>query len=222
MEKKQKFKIKFTDALLWSVLALSLVHFTFLLLGLFGVIVPACLERASFNYIVAFVLVGLCLCLYILLMFIEHKKNIVMPVWFKIVFYIAFYVFTNVYYYFGLFGSLAGLIIFYICLAFVINIIALSIFFNTQKTETNILKSTTTFTTLTTFTYAVSGCAMLETIISALKILLFKNSAFTSVSMFIIDMCIFILVSVIMAIIFSVSLSKKKTIINNCLIKYYK
>ena len=220
MEKKER--IKLSSVLLWAVLGLSLVHFTFLLLGLFGVVTPACLERSSFNYILAFALVAICLALYILLMVIEKKKKMVMPEWFKNVFYIAFYVFTNVYYYFGLYGTLAGLIVFYVCLAFVLNIIALSIFFNTQKTDTNVLRTTNTFTALTTFTYAVAGGALIEVVISAFKLIFFKNSVFASLSMVIIDMCIIILVSLIMSIIYGASLSKKKTVINGCLIKYYK
>ena len=55
MEKKSS--IKLSSVLLWFVLGLSLVHFTFLLLGLFGIITPDCLERDSFNYIISFGLV---------------------------------------------------------------------------------------------------------------------------------------------------------------------
>ena len=220
--KNTQQKIKLSSVLLWAVLALSLVHFTFLLLGLFGIIVPACLEREGFNYILSFVLVAICLVLYVVLMVIEHKKKMVMPEWFKNVFYVGFYVFTNVYYYFGLYGTLAGLLIFYVCLAFVLNIISLSIFFNTQKTDSNVLRTTNTFTSLTTFTYAVTGGALIETIISAFKLIFAKNSVFSTLSMFIIDMCVIVLVSIIMAIIYGSSLSKKKTVINGCLIKFYK
>lgn len=220
--KNMQNKIKLSSVLLWAVLALSLVHFSFLLLGLFGIIVPACLERSSFNYIVSFVLVAVCLILYIVLMVVEKKKKMIMPEWFKDVFYIGFYVFTNVYYYFGLFSTLAGLLVFYVCLAFVLNIIALSIFFNTQKNDSNVLRTTNTFTALTTFTYAVTGGALIETVVSAFKLILAKDSMFSTLSMVIIDMCVIVLVSIIMAIIYGSSLSKKKTIINGCLIKYYK
>lgn len=222
MEKTQKQSVKFSSILLWIVLVLSVAQIAILMLGLFGVMTPSFLDRAGFNYIVGFVLVALCLALYITLMVIEKKKNLIIPEWFKIVFYIGFYVFTNVYYYFGLYVTLAGLIVFYVYLAFVLNILALSVFFNTQKSENNVLKTTTTFTALTTFTYAVSAGAMIETIISAFKIMFAKNSTFSSLSMFIIDICIIILVSIIMAIVYGTSLSKKKVVINKCLIKYYK
>lgn len=215
-------KIKFSDVLLWIVLALSLVHLTFLLLGLFGVLTPSWLTREYFNYIVAFVLVALCLLLYIFFMLIEKTKRLVIPEWFKDVFYIGFYVFTNVYYYFGLFGTIAGMIVFYLFLAFVLNIIALAVFFNTQKGETNVLRTTPTFTTLTTFTYALTAGAIIEVIVSAFKMVFFSKTTFATLQMFIIDMCVMIIVGIIMAIGFGLSLSKSKRLINSCLIKFYK
>ena len=137
-------------------------------------------------------------------------------------FYIGFYVFTNVYYYFGLFGSIAGLIVFFIFMAFVINIIALAVFFNTQKSDNNVLKSTVTFTTLTTFAYAITACTILEVIVAALKTIVFSLTIFATLQFFIIEMCVMILVSILMAIAFGFSLSRSKRLINNCLIKYYK
>ena len=137
-------------------------------------------------------------------------------------FYVGFYVFTNVYYYFGLYGSIAGLIVFYLYLAFVINIIALAVFFNTQKNDSNVVKQSTTFITITVFTYSVAAGALLEVIISAVKMLFFSDTMFAALSMFVIDMCVIILVSIIMAIAYSLSLGRSKTLINKCLIKYYK
>lgn len=220
MEKKQS-KIAFSEILLWIVLALSIVHLVFLMLGLFGVLTPSYLERPYFSYIVAFVLVALCLMMYICLMIIEKRGRMIMPEWFKVVFYVGFYIFTNVYYYFGLFGSVAGLIIFYMFLAFVINIIALAVFFNTQKSENNVLKGGVTFTTVTVFCYSVAAGALLETVISAFKMVLFSQTMFATLSMFIIDMCVIVLVSIVMAIAFGLSLSKTKALINKCLIKMY-
>ncbi len=222
MEKKKHLQFSFTNFLLWTVFALSFVHLLFLLLGLFNVLTPEWLTRSSFNYVVAFVLVGLCMVFYICLMIIEKRGKLIIPTWFKAVLYIGFYVFTNIYYYFGLYGQLAGLIVFYLYLGLVLNIIALALFFNTQKTENNVLKATTTFTVVTTFCYAVAGGALIETIVSALKLLIANDSIFASLSMFIIDMCLMVLVSILFAIAFSLSLSKSKTLINNCLIKHYK
>ena len=218
----KKNTLKLSTILLYTVLLFSVVHLTFLMLSVFNVVPMHFLETINFNYVIAFVLVGICLLLYIALMLIEKTKKLVIPEWFKDVFYIGFFVFTNIYYLFGLYSTLAGLIVFYVFLAFVLNIISLSIFFNIQKSETNVLKTTTTYTVFTTFAYAVAFFAMVETIISAFKIIFTSSSAFTTLSMLIIDMCIGVLVSLLIAIAFAISLSKKKRLINKCLIKYYK
>ncbi len=218
--KKVKNRIKFSDILLYTVLALSVVHIIVLMLALFNVFTADFLKENNFNYIVAFVLVAICLALYICFLAIEHKNKLVFPEWFKIVFFIGFFVFTNVYYFFGLFSHLASLIIFNLALAFVINIIALSVFYNTQKTN-NVLKATPTFTALSTFCYSVSFGAILETIICAFKLIVAKNSVFSTMSMVIIDMCILLFVSAVMALVYGISLSKQKVAINSCLIKYY-
>ncbi len=217
----EKNKSKISTILLYIVLALSVVHLTFLILSLLDVLPIAFLETINFNYILAFALVVICLLLYIGFMFVEKSKKLTIPEWFKITFYVGFYLFTNIYYFFGLYSTIAGLIIFYIYLAFVLNIIALSVFFNTQKSETNVLKTTTTYTVITTFAYSVAFFALSETIISALKLLFFRTSTFATLSMFVIDMCTGLLVSIVMALIFALSLTKRKVVINKCLIKYY-
>lgn len=218
---KKTNNIKLSTILLYSALVFSVTHLTFLLLSLFNVVPMKFLDDIKFNYVIALVLVGICLLLYIAFMFIEKSKKLVIPEWFKDVFFVGFFVFTNIYYLFGLYSNIISLVIFYIYLTSVINIISLSIFFNIQKSETNILKTTTTYTVFTTFTYSVALFAMLETVISAFKIVFVKTSTFATLSMVIIDMCIGILVSLLFAISFAISLTKRKKLINGCLIKYY-
>lgn len=218
----RKVNFKLSTTLLWSVLLFSLVHLTFLLLSLFNVVPMPFLEGIKFNYVVAFVLVGICLLLYIAFMLIEKSQKLNIPEWFKDVFYVGFFVFTNIYYLLGLYSNIISLVIFYVYLAFVLNIISLSIFFNIQKSETNVLKTTVTYTTFTVFTYSVAFFAMIETIISALKLIIFKTSIFSAISYIVIDMCIGVLVSLIFAIAFAISMIKRKKLINGCLIKYYK
>jgi len=220
MAKKQTKQIKFSTILLYFVLVLSIAHLTILTLSLFNILKINVLGK-HFNYLLAFILVAICLLLYIALMFIEKSKKLVIPEWFKVLFYISFYVFTNIYYFFGLYSTLAGLIVFYIILAFILNIIALSIFFNIQKSETNVLKTTTTYTTFTTFCFAIAFGGIIETLISAYKIIFAKTSIYSSLTILVADMCIIILVSALMAIAFALSLSKSKKLINKCLIKYY-
>lgn len=217
----KKNNIKLSTIILYSVLLFSVVHLVFLMLSLFNVLPMPHLDNIKFNYVVAFVLLGLCLLLYILFMFIEKSKKLNIPEWFKDVFYIGFFVFTNIYYLFGLYSTIAGLVVFYVYLAFVLNIISLSIFFNVQKSDTNVLKTTTTYTTFTVFAYAVAMFAMLETIISAFKLILGASAELSTLSMVILNMCIGVLVSLIFAIMFALSLTKSKKFINKCLIRYY-
>lgn len=222
MVRKSTKKILFSSVLMYLALILSLAHVTFLLLSLFGVLDVSYLKREFFNYIVAFVLLIVCLALYLTVLILEKKSKLFIPEWFKIILYICIYVFTNIYYYFGLYSSIAGLIIFYICFAFVVNIISLALFYNTQKNESNTLKSSPTFTTITVFSYSVAIGTIFEVLASAVKMIFFSTTIFASLSMFIIDMCVIVLVSILMAIAFAMSLNKTKSLINKCLIKYYK
>ena len=217
----KKINIKLSTILLYTVLAFSVIHSLFLILSLFSVVPMPFLEKINFNYVTAFVLVGVSLLLYVGFMFIEKSKKLVIPEWFKDVFYVGFFIFTNIYYLFGLYSNIASLIVFYIYLALVLNIISLSIFFNIQKSETNVLKTTTTYTVFTTFTYSVALFAMIETVISAFKIIFFNKSVFTSLNSLVINMCTGVLVSLIFALAFALSLTKKKKFIKKCLIKYY-
>ena len=218
----KKTNIKLSTILLYTVLAFSVIHSLFLLLSLFSVVPMHFLEKINFNYVTAFVLVGICLLLYIGLMFVEKSKKLVIPEWFKDVFYVGFFVFTNIYYLFGLYSNIISLIVFYVYLAFVLNLISLSIFFNIQKSETNVLKTTTTYTVFTTFAYSVALFAMIETIISAFKLIFASASVFTTLATLVVNMCTGVLVSLIIAVMFAISLTKRKKLINKCLIKYYK
>ena len=219
--KKEIKTNKLMTVLLYGLLALCVVHCAFLLLGLFDVLTPACLEREHFNYVVAFVLLVVLIGLYVLFMFVENKKNLVTPTWFKIFLYVGLYVFINVYYYLGLYEHIAGIIVAYVFLAVVLNIFALAIFFNTQKSESGMIKSSNTYTCFNVFAIATCFATIFEVFASTLKILLIKESTFASLSMFVLDICIVILVSLLFAVMFSISLAKSKRLINGCLIKVY-
>lgn len=214
-------KNKFISILIYSLLALSLVHCTFLLLGLFDVLTPDCLSRETFNYILAFILCAVLIGLYVLFAFIENKKNLVVPTWFKIVLFVGLYVFTNVYYYFGLYTHLAGIIVAYVFLAVVLNIFALATFFNSQKTEAGYLKASNTYTCFTVFATTLCFATIFEIFVSTLKIIFIKTSTFASLSMMVLDLCVVVLVSLVFAVLFSISLAKSKKFINGCLIKVY-
>lgn len=214
-------KNKFVSILIYSLLALSLVHCTFLLLGLFDVLTPDCLLRESFNYIVAFVLCIVLIGLYVLFAFVENKKNLSVPTWFKVVLFVGLYVFTNVYYYLGLYTHLAGIIVAYVFLAVVLNIFALAIFFNSQKTESGSLRASNTYTCFSVFATTLCLATIFEIFVSTLKIILIKTSTFASLSMMVLDLCVVVLTSLVFAVMFSISLAKSKKFINACLIKVY-
>lgn len=218
---KNTKKINFINIFTYCLLALCAVHFVFLMLGLFDVVNPKCLSRDHFNYIVAFVLLAVLIGLYILFLFVETKKNLVIPTWFKIVLYVGLYVFINVYYYLGLYEHVAGIICAYVFLGVVLNIFALAIFFNTQKSENGYLKPTATYTCFSVFAIATCLGTICEIVVSTLKIMLIKTSTLASLSMAVVDLCTLILVSLVFALMFAVSLTHRKNLINGCLIKTY-
>lgn len=219
---KIKKQIKFSNILLWCVLAFSLVHFTFLMFGLFNVLRPNCLEREQFNYIFSFVLVAICLLIYILFLFIANKKKFVFPEWFLCLIYIGFFMFTNTYYYLGWYESVIGIAFAYAFLAIVFVVISLSIFYNTQKDKNGYLKTTPNYACLTILTYSITFGTIAELIISAFKLIFIPNTVFASLSLFVLDISIIILISAIFTIFFYISLNKEKKFINGCLIKIYK
>lgn len=200
-------------------LGLSVALFVFLLLGLFGVIVPSWIEEASFNYLFAFFLILLNLLLNILFMVIEKKNLLDFPEWLRVVFFVGFFVFTGLYYYFGLYTIIYTEIIAYVYLAFVLSILSLSIFFNLQKSDKNVVKTSNTYVATSTFAYSTAMFLIIETIVSAFKIVIHHNSVTNGLLVFLMNSCVVILVSLILSIVFYESLKKSKKFINACLIK---
>lgn len=219
---KNTKKVSLSAITLYCLFGLSAVHFVFLMLGLFNVLTPNCLNREGFNYIVSFVLIALTLAFYVIFLVIESKKNLVVPVWFKMVLYIGLYIFTNVYYYLGWYESIAGIVVAYVFLAFIINIFSLAIFYNSQKAESGMLKVSTTYTGFSVFMISLGFAVIFETIVSTFKIGLIRGSEFATLSMTVIDLCTYMLVSLVMCILFTLSHAKSKRLINGCLIKVYK
>ena len=199
------------------VLAFSSINIALLTLNLFGVTELAFFE--GFNYLIAYILVIVCLLLYIFGFFITKIKNLELPKWFRIMFYIAFYLFTNVYYCLGLFGNMVALVFFFAYIAFLVNIISLSVFYNVNKDEKNRLKSTNTYLVTSVFFYSVAINALVQFVIDAVKVFAFPNYIFTTLMAFVVEMSAMLLVTIVMTVIFASSLSKTKSLINGCLIK---
>lgn len=200
-----------------SVLTFTLVHILILTLNLFGVINLKL--HIEFNYLVAYALVIVCLALYIFGFFVSKFKNLSIPSWFRILFYVAFFLFTNTYYIAGLYHSIVAKVFLFAYIAFLINIISLSAFFNIQKDEKNRLKSTATFLITSVFMYSVATCALFQFVISIVKALAFPSYEFSTLLVFVVEMSAMLLVTIITTIVMSMSLKRSKALINACLIK---
>ena len=135
----------------------------------------------------------------------------------KSVLYFGFFIFTNIYYSFGLFENFWTLILFYLYLGFVLNILSLSVFYNLQKTESGIIKTNNGFVAFFTFSASVAGATIIEIVVTSIKIL--TKTTITNATSFIANLSAVVLISLTMATIFYISLTKTKKIINSCLIK---
>lgn len=200
-----------------SVLVFSVVHILILTLNLFGVTELS--FHKGFNYLIAYILVIACLMLYVFGFFITKIKSLEIPTWFRMMFYIAFYLFTNVYYSLGLYGNIYFLIVFFAYIAFLVNIASLSVFYNTQKDEKNRLKSTNRFLLTSVFFYAVATNAIIQFLINTFKAFIVPNYEFSTLVAFVVEMSTMLLVTIVMTCIFYFSLQKTKALINGCLIK---
>lgn len=200
------------------VLVFTAVHLLVLSLNLFGV--TALTFAKGFNYVVAYILVVACLALYILAFFVVRLKNWLFPVWLRIVFYVAFFLFTNTYYILGLYQTILGLIIFYAYLSFIVNILCVTVFYNVQKDENNKLKTSKNYITTSVFLYSVAINSIILLLISIFKAFVFAAYVYSTLSAMVVELSVMTLVCVIMAVIFYLSLSKNKTFINGCLIKH--
>lgn len=201
-----------------AVLVATAIHILILTLNLFGVTnfgVPK-----NFNYIFAYVLTVICLGLYIFGFAISKFKRMVFPAWLRIFFYIAFFLFTNVYYFMGLFTKAGTIILFYAYIGFLISILSVSIFYNTQKDEKNRLKSTNKFISLSVFCYSVAFSTIVQFIISLVKVIFFGNAATSVLSVYVISIASMLTIISALSIAFYVSLRKSKKFINACLVKY--
>lgn len=211
---------KLSTILLYTALVLSGLWIVMLSLGLFNVLDYSKVVGENFNYIWAYVIVIVGLLLYIGFMFIEKWRNLIIPNWFKNLFYVAFFVFTNIYYFFGLFNHIASLIVFDIYLASLLNILAVSLFYNTQKDAKNMVKTTDKFLVFSTFAYSLTGSLIYFVIVSLIKVIAQTNGIFASLALFVTEASVMIVVSLVFALIFAMSMKKQRKVVNACLIKY--
>lgn len=217
---KQSFKEDLLcNITLICTLSFTCIHLLLLTLNLFGI--TRFELDYSFNYMIAYILVIACLALYIFGFFIIKLSNLYIPTWFRTMFYIAFYLFTNIYYTFNWFNNLLGLIFFFAYLSFLMCIISLSIYFNTQKDDKNKLKIAPKSLISSVFFYSVAGNAMLQFLINFIKVLCFADYKFSTIHTYIIEFGTSLTICIAVAIAFALSLTRTKKFINACLIKFY-
>ena len=142
-----------------------------------------------------------------------------MPAWFRMLFYIAFFLFTNVYYIVNWFNTLLGLIFFYAYISFLACIISLSIYFNSQKDDKNKLRIAPKSLITSVFFYAIAGNALVQFVVNLVKVIAFKNYEFSTLSVYLIEFGVMIGITVVVTIAFALSLARTKRFINACLIK---
>ncbi len=200
-------------ALFFTAVHLLLISFN--LFGISNFSVPE-----NFSYVMAYILSLCCLALYIFGFSISKFKKIMFPAWLRIVFYVAFFLFTNTYYVTGLYNTWVGLIIFYAYVAFLINILSVSIFYNIQKDEKNRLKASNKFITFSVLCYSIAFSTIVQFAISAVKVLFFETALSTTLLHSVVAIASMLVVNIVLFIAFNLSLKNTKKFINACLVKY--
>ena len=222
MNKKDK-KIEKNTALivkntfLICALALSALYFGFLMLGLFNVVNISGVVGKNFNYLLAFAAIVACLGIYTISLFIENHNALEVPTWISCTFYVCFFVFTNVYYFFGLYDILVTNLIFYIALSVLISILSLSIYYNCLKNDDGTLKNKINFTAFILFCISTALSVCFSLIVMFIKFMINTNVNLTvhtlsSFGIMLLSACLF-------AIIFHTSIKTDKKFANACLIK---
>ena len=193
------------------------VHLLLVSFNLFGI--TSFSVPKNFSYVTAYVLSLCCLALYIFGFSISKFKSIMFPSWLRIMFYIAFFLFTNTYYLAGLYLNKIGIVIFYAYIAFLINILSVSIFYNVQKDEKNRLKASNKFITFSVLCYSLAFSTIVQFAISAVKVIFFKAGITSTLVYFVISMSSMLVVNIALYIAFLLSLKNTKKFINSCLVK---
>lgn len=211
---------KTTKIFIYSALAISAIWAVLLAFGAFGALPISSIAGSHFNYVGALVVVIVSILCYVAFLFVERIRNLTIPEWFKILFYIAFMVFTNVYYLFSLYHTIAGIVLFDIYLAVLFNILSVSLFYNTQKDSKNVVKTTDKFLVFSCFCYATMMTLIYQLISVLVKVIVSSTEIVASLAMIVSEMSIMLFVCFVFALLFTLSLKRTRKFINGCLIKH--
>ena len=202
------------------VLLFTAIHLVIVTLGFFTKINIEIYD--DFNFVIAYVLIVLCLALYILSFFTYKLTNVYMPSWFRILFYVAFFLFTNVYYICGWYLSIVGLLFFYAYSAFLISSICLSVYFNVEKDNKNKLKTVPKHLIVNVYFYSVAVGSIFQLLVNLVKVVFFPHYEFSTLPTYLYEFGTMFTVTTIMILLFALSLYSSKKFINACLVKVNK
>ena len=208
--------MKTRNGFLIASLALSALYFIFLLLCLFNVFDVSGVINPNFNYFLAFSLIIVCLALYVISLFIEEKRKLSVPTWLACSFYLSFFLFTNIYYFFGLYSYIFPMLIFYIALGVLISILSLSVYYNNLKELNGTLANKNNFIGYVLFAISISISTLIAFVINLVKYLINQNINITVY--FLSSFGLLILSAFVFAILFTLSINRKKKFANACLI----
>ena len=200
-----------------AVLLFTIAHLVIVTLGFFTKIDIELYDE--FNFIVAYILIVVSLTLYISGFFTYKLTKVYMPSWFRIMFYISFFLFTNTYYLLNWYASIIGLIFFFAYFAFLISIICLSVYFNVEKDNKNKLKTVPKHLIVNVYFYSLAIQAIFQFIVNFVKFLAFPNYKFSNLMAYSVEFGTMFVVTTIMILLFALSLYSSKKFINACLIK---
>ena len=200
-----------------TVLVFTFVHLLILTLNVFGATSLKIYD--GFNYFIAYMLVIFSLVLYILGFFIEKITKLVIPSWFQILFYIAFFLFTNTYYILNAYSNIYAMILLFAYLSVLITVANISVFYHTQKDENNKLRASKNYIITSIFFYSTGTNGLIELFVVALKTFIFINYPLSTLNAVVVEFSTMILVTILMTFALSLSLSKSKKLINACLIR---
>ncbi|MBO4569781.1 MAG: hypothetical protein J5689_00995 [Clostridia bacterium] len=209
--------MKVKNGFLIGALVLSVAHFVILMLTLFNVINASSVLPANFNYFVAFALIAVCLALFTIALFVESKKQLIVPTWLAVSFYCCFFIFTNIYYFFGLYNIFLTNLLFYVVLAVLVSILSLSIYYNELKALDGTLENKNRYLGYVLFSISVSISLIFELIVMLIKYISNPNVNLTVHALA--SFGILILGALIFAVLFTESIKKTKRFANACLIK---
>ena len=109
---------------------------------------------------------------------------------------------------------------FYGYIGFLISILSVSIFYNTQKDNKNTVKTTDKFLCFSTFSYAITGAVVYQLISCLCKVIAKTQGIFATLALVVTELSIFVAVSLVFALFFALSMKGSRKFINACLIKY--